>query len=156
MRACRDVAARQRVSINPIARTRSSLALGGGRAGFRHMGGLFGEICVDFGHELLQGPADVISSHVVVQIFPNAFDAIVVGAIGRQKVELNSIAQGRQGKLSLATAVNFVVVKNEMNPSCMGIVSTCQLPELLNEELAILTIGFHPSQLSGAGIQRAR
>ena len=39
-----------------------------------------------FAHQLLHPRAAVVARHVVVQVFPDPLDAIVVGAVRRQEV----------------------------------------------------------------------
>ena len=50
------------------------------------------EIGIHFGHELLHPLAAVITGDVVVQVFPQTLDAVVIGAVRRQKVQLHPAA----------------------------------------------------------------
>ena len=76
------------------------------------------EIEAHFSHELLHSRTSVVSRHVVVQIFPDPLDAIVVGAVGRQEVELDLARRGRlQCQSDLLAVVDAVVVENEVDPT---------------------------------------
>ena len=47
------------------------------------------EVEPHFGHQLLHPRTAVVARHVVVEVLPDPFDAIVVRAIWRQKVKLD-------------------------------------------------------------------
>lgn len=57
----------------------------------------------------------MVSCDVVVEVFPNTFDAIVVRAIGRQEVQLDMIAPSDLGCVDGLAAVDFEVVQDNMN-----------------------------------------
>jgi hypothetical protein len=48
-----------------------------------------------FGHKLLHSRAAVVTRRVVLQVFPEPLDAIVVGPARLQKVELNPAGFGQ-------------------------------------------------------------
>ncbi len=54
------------------------------------------EVGVDFGHAFLLLLATVVASYFVVEVLPDPLDAIVIRAIGRQKVQLYFALAGRQ------------------------------------------------------------
>ena len=64
----------------------------------------------------------MVARDVVVQILPDPLDPIVVGAVGRQEVELQ--LRGRGGfhrQPHLQAVVDAVVVEDDMNPFGVGV-----------------------------------
>lgn len=45
------------------------------------------QVAVDAVYQLGHGPAQVIASHVGVQVLPQSLDPVLVGTVGRQEVE---------------------------------------------------------------------
>src|ERR1700693_1593574 len=111
-----------------------------------------GQVEPYFGHELLHSRAPVVSRHVVVQILPDSFNAIVVRAIRWQEVQPYPAGRRRlQGQLDLVAVVYAVVVENEMNPTGTPVCLRDEFVKELQEQQAVLPIAFDPSQLAGLG-----
>ena len=108
-----------------------------------------------FLHELPHRAATVIARDIVVQVAPHAFDAIVVRAVRRQKMQTDSGAQGGQRDLRPLTAVDRVVVQNDVDAFCIRVVVTDQLPKLGDEQVAVFTVPVDPGESPGLGIQRS-
>jgi hypothetical protein len=89
------------------------------------------EITVDVGHEFLHCFAAVVPSHVVVKVLPDPLDAIVIRAIGREKVELHLPLPGGQRHLDLAAVMDFEIVEDDVNPTSAPIADGYQP---MNEE----------------------
>ncbi len=67
-----------------------------------------------FGHKLLYSRAAMVTRSVVLQVFPEPLDAIVVWPARRQKLELNPAGFGQlQGQLDLLAVMDAVVVDAE-------------------------------------------
>ena len=71
----------------------------------------------------------MVASDVGVQVPPEALDAIVLGAVGREKVENEEITMLRQLALRLLALVNDVVVEDEVN----SVRSRIHFPKALQE-----------------------
>ena len=71
----------------------------------------------------------VVASDVSMKVLPRSLDLIVVGAVRRQEVKLNSPASGgRQTEFDLLCRMNGIVVQDHVNLLGLGIVQ-CQFPE---------------------------
>ncbi len=65
----------------------------------------------------------MISGHICVQVLPGAFDLVVVGAVGRKKVQYDSPTFRRlQTLLHLFGVVDGVVVENDVYLLRVGVV----------------------------------
>ena len=83
-----------------------------------------GQVEPYFGHQRLHPRASMVSRHVVVEVLPDSFDAIVVRAIWWQEVKLDLAGRRRlQRQLNLAAVVYAEVIENEMDstsgPMCL-------------------------------------
>ena len=75
------------------------------------------EIEAYFGHELLRSRAAVVTRHGVVQIFPEAFDSIVVGTVRRQEVKPQLLGRfGLHRQPNLKAVMDSVVIEDDVNP----------------------------------------
>jgi hypothetical protein len=90
----------------------------------------------------------MIPGDVVVQISPDPFDPIVVGAVGWQEVEFHPAPQHLQRELHLEAVVDAVVVENNVDRSGSAIGLRYQLVEELQKQEAILPFAFDPSELA--------
>ena len=52
------------------------------------------KVGVDFGHEFAHALAAVIARHVVMQIFPESLDAVVIGTVRWKEMQANAPADG--------------------------------------------------------------
>ena len=59
----------------------------------------------------------MVSGDVVVQLFPEAFDGVVLWGVGRQEVQLNASTELFEGAFGLGRFVDDVVVEYEVNGS---------------------------------------
>lgn len=57
----------------------------------------------------------MIPGDIGMQVTPHALYAIVIGTIRRQEVQYDSTIQSRQSGLGLETAVNAIVVEDQMD-----------------------------------------
>src|SRR5580658_5640188 len=73
------------------------------------------EISTGVGEQVVHGLAAMIASDVGVQVLPDALDAVGVGAVGGQKVEQDSAAQGVEQASNGVRLVHAVVVDDEMD-----------------------------------------
>jgi hypothetical protein len=98
----------------------------------------------------------VVTRHVVVQIFPEPLDAIMVGAVRRQEVELNPGGCGRlQGQLDLLAVMDAVVVKNDVDATSVPVRLRHEFVKEIQEQEAVLPVPFDPCELAGLGIESA-
>ena len=114
------------------------------------------EVESHFGHKLLHSRAAVVTRHVVVQVFPEPLDAIVVGAVRRQEVELDPAGCGRlQGQLNLLAVMDAVVVENDVDPTSVPVRLRDEFVKEIQEQEAVLSVPFDPCELAGLGIESA-
>jgi hypothetical protein len=59
----------------------------------------------------------VVAGDVVVQIFPHALDAVVIGAVRRQEVQTYSAACRRQRQACALAVVDLEIVQHHVNAS---------------------------------------
>ena len=57
----------------------------------------------------------VVSGDVVVHLFPESFDGVVFGGVGRQKVQLNAPSECFEGMFSFRGFVDDVVVEHKVD-----------------------------------------
>ena len=57
----------------------------------------------------------MVAGDVVVQVFPEAFDAIVIWAVGRQEVQLHTVAPAELRGYDSSAAVDAEVVEHQVN-----------------------------------------
>ena len=112
------------------------------------------EVAVDVGHEFRHVLTAVVASHVVVKVLPDSLDAIVIRAIGREKMELHLPLPGGQRQLNLAAVMDFEVVEDDVNPTSVSIADGYQSMNEEKEQRAVLALSFDPCELARAGIQR--
>lgn len=108
---------------------------------------------IHFFHEFVHGATPMIASDIGVQVAPDSFDAVVIGAVWWQEVQNDPAIQTCQCSLGLKAAVDTIVVEDQMDAFGLRIISANQLPELENEQLAVLVIRLHPGQPARTGIQ---
>src|ERR1700733_6692597 len=111
------------------------------------------EVLIYLGHKFLHSLASMIPGDVVMQISPDPFDPIVVGAVGWQEVEFHLATQHLQRKLHLQTVVDAVGVQNEVDRSSSVIGLGYQFVEELQKQEAVLPLAFNPSELAGPRIE---
>ncbi len=94
----------------------------------------------------------VISCHLIVEILPDPFDAIFIGAVRRQELKRN-VAQvvGQCGVDDLA-AVDAVVVQNYVDPFCIRIFSFYFLQQF-QEQIAVFPFAFDHNQFAVFSIE---
>jgi hypothetical protein len=63
----------------------------------------------------------VITGHIGVEVLPEAFEPVVVRAVRRKEVKLNS-SESSQRAAGLITLVSSVVVVDEVNAPGVGVV----------------------------------
>lgn len=63
----------------------------------------------------------MIAGHIGVEVLPEAFDPVVVGAVRRKEVELNA-SESSQCAAGLITLVNAVVVEDDVDALGIGVV----------------------------------
>ena len=68
-----------------------------------------------FMHELAHALTAVVAGDVIVQVFPNALDAVVIGTEGRQKMQTHATAHRRQRQPRALTVVDLEVVQHHVN-----------------------------------------
>ena len=103
------------------------------------------EVDLHLFHELLDGPALVVPRDVRVQVLPGAFDAIVIGAVRRQEVELQPPPfLGRQCQANLEAVMDAVVVEDHMDPPGGPIGPRHQMIEQVEEQQAGLAQPLDP------------
>ena len=113
-----------------------------------------GQVESYFGHQCLHSRAPMVSRHVVVEVLPESFDAIVVRTVWWQEVKLDLAGRLRlQRQLNLAAVMYAVVIENEMNPTSTPVCLRDKLVKELEEQKAVLPIAFDPRQLTSPGIQ---
>ncbi len=57
----------------------------------------------------------MVSGYVVVELFPQPFDWVVLGRVGWQEVELDSPAHRLEGLKGIARFMNDVIVEDDMD-----------------------------------------
>ncbi len=113
-----------------------------------------GQVESYFGHQCLHSRAPMVSRHIVVEVLPESFDAVVVRTVWWQEVKPDLAGCLRlQRQLNLAAVVYAVVIENEMNPTSTPVCLRDKLVKELEEQQAVLPIAFHPGQLTSLGIQ---
>src|SRR5258708_15371121 len=83
------------------------------------------------------GLGAVVTSHVGVQVLPDALDTVGVGAVGRQEVQHDATAESGESFAGAASLVDAVVVDDEVDAACASIVAG-QQPEQLAQDRALL------------------
>src|ERR1700758_393539 len=83
--------------------------------------------------ELHHRLAAMVARDVGVQVLPDALDAIVVGAVRRQEVEHDSLAESGQDLDGALGGMDAIVVHDEMDAASTP-VPTSEQPEQLTEE----------------------
>ena len=100
--------------------------------------------------------AAVVASDVVVQVLPDTFDPIVVGAARRQKVQLQFPRRLRlHRQLHLQAVVDPVIVEDDMNPFGARVSLRGQLVEQVQEKQAVLPLTGNVNESTCLGIPRA-
>ena len=69
----------------------------------------FGEVAMDPLQQRLDGVVPMVPSHVGVQVEPQSLDPILVGAVRRQEVESQSIAELGQPRLRHSTLLDLAL-----------------------------------------------
>ena len=95
------------------------------------------KVAAHFLHQLFQDTAGMVAGDVVVQVFPDALDAIVIGAVRRQKVQLHTAKQRNQCQLRPLAAVNFVVVRDHVNAARLGVIPFQHYTWRMNRSLSL-------------------
>jgi hypothetical protein len=113
------------------------------------------DVLIYLGHEFIHSLASMIPGDVVMQVSPDPFGSIVVGAIGWQEVEFHLVTQHLQRKLHLQTVVNAVVVQNEVDRSSSAIGLGHQFVEKLQKQQADFPFTFNPSEFASPRIAGA-
>ena len=95
----------------------------------------------------------MVSSDAAVQVSPDAFDFVVLRAVRRQKVKADTLPfRCLQADIHCLRRVNTVVVQNDMNCLCIGMLS--QLPQHLDKQHRVLPVGLNPDEFTAADIER--
>ena len=105
-------------------------------------------------HQFFHGTALVVAGNVVVKIAPHTFDAIVIGTVRREEVQHDAAVQPRECRFGLNTAVDAVVVEDQVDPLGRWVVAADKLPQLEDEQLAVLAVRLDPRQPAGPRVQR--
>ena len=114
------------------------------------------KIGADVVHQFVHRHASVVARDVVVQILPDPLDPIVVGAVGRQKVEFQFLSRLRLHRQShLVTVMNAVIVENEVNALGVGIGLRHQFVEKIQKQQAGLSFAFDVGEPTRFGVPRA-
>ncbi len=104
-----------------------------------------GEVEAHFSHEFLHSRTAVVTRDVVVQVFPDSLDAIVVGTVRWQEVELNLARRGQlQCQSDLLAVVDAVAVENEVNPTSAPVRLCYELVQEIQEQAAVFPVRFDP------------
>jgi hypothetical protein len=75
------------------------------------------EIAADLVEKFLKGRAAMVSSDVVMNISPKAFDAVLLRAVRRKEVEQDLLPDGSEEGLHQLALVDGVVVQDEVDPA---------------------------------------
>ena len=78
---------------------------------------------LDVFHKVFESRVAVISCHLIVEILPESFDAIFVGAVRRQELKRNVAQVMVQCGVDDLAAVDAIVVQNDKDPFGIGIFS---------------------------------
>src|ERR1700678_3695474 len=97
--------------------------------------------------------AAMVAGDVRMQVLPDAFDAVGVGAVGRQEVQHDTTAEGVEDLAGASRGVHAVVVEDKMDTPCAPVAAGEQ-PEQLAEERDVLVGGAGGVQAPGAHVER--
>lgn len=104
--------------------------------------------------QLRHGLAAVVTCDIGMQVLPEALDAIVVGAIGRQEMQDDSAAELGDVALRDVARVDDVVVEDDVDVLRSRVVEQ-ELVEQAAEEQAVLSLAVDPGELSSGRIEGA-
>src|SRR5580704_11840660 len=104
--------------------------------------------------EVFDGLASMISGHIGMQVLPYALDTVEVGAVWRQEVKDDATAERLESVAGAASAVDAIVVHDQVHPACASIAAREQ-PEQLTEEHGVLAGCAGRVQLTRAHIERS-
>ena len=100
-------------------------------------------------HQRSHVVAGVVAGDVGVEVSPGSFDAVVVGAVRRQKVELETLPFfGCETDANLFGVVDGVVIQNDVD-RLRGRVALNEFPQQQDEQQAVLLFAFHADQFAG-------
>jgi hypothetical protein len=94
----------------------------------------------------------MVSGYIGVELQPQAFDTVLVGAIGRKEVETDSGAPGRQSGPHDLAVVDDVVVEDQVKDSGTTI-TTQQCAQQVQEQPTPFLIPFDPDQVTRPVVQ---
>src|SRR6516225_1673499 len=97
----------------------------------------------------------MVAGNVGVQVFPEALDAVVVGAVGRKEMKLESTLPAAERRLNDLAVVDAIVVQHHMNHPRLRVADQ-QLLQQSDEQGARLALPLDPYDSPGARVQRPR
>src|SRR5215831_11043498 len=74
-------------------------------------------------HQVIHVGATMVSGDVGVQVLPHAFNLVLVGTVGWQKMQTHATRIARQGRMHQLTVMNSVIVEHYVNHRRSGVCS---------------------------------
>ena len=106
----------------------------------------------DFGEQVTDSSAPVVSGHMGVGLEPQAFDPVFVGRVGRQEVQSKPTAPLGQSGLDDFAAVDGVIVEDQVEYPDTAI-TTQESAQQVQEEPAPFLVALDPNQMPRAMAQ---
>ena len=97
-------------------------------------------------------PAPMVPGHIGVELQPQAFDAVLVGAVGWQEVETDAGAPAGQSGPHDPAVMDDVVVEDQVKDSGTTI-ATQQCAQQVQEQPASLLVPLDPDQVTRPVVQ---
>jgi hypothetical protein len=100
------------------------------------------------------GLAAMVAGDVGVQVLPDAFDAVGIGAVGREEVQHDSPVESGQDLARATRGMDAVVIDDHVDAMSASVAAREQ-PEQLAEQGGVLSIGTRGVQPAGPYVERA-